>query len=140
MLVQSLELLAVAPQRHRDVPRERRADRVGADVRVAVHVAADPRREVHDGAFDRDPRAVRQFERLLELLVQRGDDAVEHLGQEEEHVLDLVRHGGAALELLVGLPGRRDLERDALVDTGEGPALRVGEEALDERLREALVS
>ncbi len=75
----------------RALPRERLPNAFRRDVRIAVHVAADPSAELHD---DRYPHAAafgkRSCERTLEAFVEWRYDAVEDVGQKEQHVLGFV--------------------------------------------------
>ena len=140
MLVQGLELGLIAAQRQLHVPLEARADGGGADGRIAVHVTADPRREAHRHAPLAQLDAVDVPDRSLEILRDGGRHPVEHLGQEEEHLLHLVRHGGPARQLLLRLPTRRELESDPLHVRGDvlGRPVR-HREAVHQQPREALV-
>jgi hypothetical protein len=85
---------------------ERLADGGGADVGIAVHVAADPRPEAqHLGQAHRRARfAEHRRQRRLHLFEERRHHQVEHVGEEEQDVLALVGHGGPLARLLLGLP------------------------------------
>jgi hypothetical protein len=121
---------------------EHGADRVGAHVGVAVHVAPNPRREPKDG---RDPvqgglLSVALGQRRLERLVEPGNNSIDDIGQVEQHVLGFVRHGGAQLAVLFGLPGDGDAGSDAtanrlLLEGHHGPGLHL----LDQGARDVLL-
>ncbi len=93
--------------------REPGTQRVGTDVGIAVHVAANP------GAEAQGPPAPRRYldvvlaaHGLLEFFVERRHDAVDDVRQIEEHVLQLVHHRGPGGGLRIGLPGGGDLLAD----------------------------
>ena len=86
---------------------ERSAQRLGADVGIAVHVPADPGAKSQNrtgGHFD----LVRLVYRLLQLLGERRDDAVDDVRQIEDHVLELVHHCGTRGGVRIGLPRGSD--------------------------------
>ena len=140
VFVQVAQLFLVAAQSHFEVPRERAPHRVRADVRVAIHVAADPRRKAHERPVDAHARAVHRLDHVFELFVHGRHDAKQHVGQKEQHVLDFLADGGAAGQLFFGLPRRSDLQRDAVLDRRERAGVeRVLEKALDQTRGEALL-
>ena len=140
VFVELAQVLPVAPQGELSVSGQGLPDRVGAHVRVAVHVAADPGGELDQWACDLDGLPEHIAEGALDLLVEGGDDPVEHVGEVEEHVLDLLGDGRLARELLLGLPGGGDLQGDLLVEGREGDGLElVLGEARDQGTGQALL-
>ena len=86
--------------------RKRLADRLGVDIRVAVHVATDPGPESDDGR-DIDGGgglAIVQHQGLANFLVERRYDVVENLHQIKEDMLTLVRDGEPLPRVVFGLP------------------------------------
>ena len=108
-------ILEIAVEDHLLLPGERLADRLGVNVRVAVHVATDPGAEAQDGGQLDGVRghAVMLLERLRDLLVEGRHDAIEDLDQIEEHLLALIAHGQPLARQLLGLPGGGELDADA---------------------------
>jgi hypothetical protein len=105
-----LQALAIVEIEHeRALPRECLTNRLRRDVRIAVHVAADPSAELDDDRHAHAAAALRErvCERALEAFVERRHHAVEHVGQEEQHVLGLVAKPYAFVQALDGLPARR---------------------------------
>ncbi len=95
LLREALRLEEIAVDDQRVMPRAALADRLGVDVRQPVHIAADPRAEMQDLWHPHVLRrlAIDRRERILDRLVERRDDLVDHLDQKEEHVLALVGDG-----------------------------------------------
>ena len=108
-------LLLVALEHQRAVAGQGGADRVGGHVGIAVHVATHPGPESQHGRYGnfRAGAAVHRGERVRQLLVEGRHDAIHDVGQEEQHVLQLVEHGGALGGLRLGLPGDGDFFPDA---------------------------
>ena len=111
----------------RALPGERRTDGLGIDVGIAVHVAADPRSEMHDVrnldvlAF----LAINTVDGRAYVLVKRGHRAIQDVGYEEQHVLQFVRDRHAFGGVFRGLPaGRR--EQSNVLQRGVGLLRRHG--------------
>ena len=91
-------------------------NRARVDIRIAVHVAADPGTEAQHtgkpgghlgcGAVDLGDRAFQRF-------VQYGDDAIEHLDQVEADMLPLVLHARTHRRRIGRLPRRRQRHAEA---------------------------
>jgi hypothetical protein len=137
-----LGALAVVEIEHeRALPRERVPNRLGRDVRVAVHVAADPSAELDDDRHAHTAPALRKRlrERALEALVERRDHAIEHVGQEEQHVLGFVAQAYAFVQALDGLPPSRHLLADLPENRLELVRREIGIHHLDEMPRDAVL-
>lgn len=106
-------------------------------VGIAVHVATDPGAEAQQ-ARQRQRAAVGFFDGVFQGFVHHRDDAVEHLGEIEAHVLALVFHGGAHRRGIGGLPGRGQRHAEprrisgALI--GRAHAIQVVDQAGDHQL------
>ena len=137
-----LGALAVVEIEHeRALARERLADALGRDVRVAVHVAADPGAVLHDDRHA-DPAAAlrkRGGQSALETLVERWHDAIQHVGQEEQHVLGLVAQADALVETFDSLPTRRHLLPDLAERRFELERREIRVHHLDEMARDVVV-
>ena len=88
------------------------------DLGIAVHVAADPGAEAqHDRQRQRSGRgAIDVLEGELDLLVEGRDDAVDDLGQVEQHVLAFVRDRQALARVVLRLPARGQFHAHAFPD------------------------
>ena len=109
---QLLQLGAVPAQDRAALRVERAADGGRVDIRVAVHVAADPGAEAHQ------PRQVGGDAEVLadgvvQGLVEHRHHPVQHLGEVEAHVLALILHARAHRRGIGGLPGRRQGHAEA---------------------------
>ena len=133
------QLVAIAAEHRVPLRRQRRADRAGAYVRIAVHVAADPRSERDDIVAWRRSLAVLRGQRFVERLVERRHHLVEGVQEVVEHVLALVLHRRPRGRVQIGLPDGGDVHADARGDRG---ALRRRERrivGLDEQLGDLLL-
>ncbi len=73
---------------------------------IAVHVAADPRSKLHDDRHAHTAATLRKRgrQRALETLVERRHHAIEHVREEEQHVLRFVVQANALAQAFDGLP------------------------------------
>ena len=111
--------------------REGRAQCFRAGVGIAIHVAANPRSKVQDrsrGHLD----VIDVVDGFLQLFVKGRDDAIDDIGEVEEHILQFVHDGGTRGGLRIGLPGRGDF----LADSRQRGALFVGRAGRIEPLHE----
>jgi hypothetical protein len=67
-------------------------------------------------------QSVHRHECVLQLLVERRHDAIHHVRHEEQHVVELVKHGGTLRALRLCLP----CDRDLFTDLCEGGSFFVG--------------
>src|SRR6185503_15199225 len=135
-----LRALAIVEIEHeRALPRERLTNRLRRDVRVAVHVAADPSAELNDDRHAHAALRERVRERALEALVERRHHAIEHVGQEEQHVLGLVAEPYAFVQALDGLPARRHLLPDLTKRRFELVRREIGIHHLDQVPRDVVL-
>ena len=126
---------AIAGQRGGALHLQRVADGGGADVGIAVHVAAHPGAEAQQrGQFD--PLAVHRLDRVGEGFVEHRQHPEQHAAQVEADVLDLVRHGRLLRRRLVGLPGGGQRLADARLVRAllrrRAGAVDVGHQPLDD--------
>ncbi len=99
------DLGVVAPQSELALRAQGGRDRVGVDVRVAVHVAADPRTEAQHRR-QRQSFAVDFGQRLLEHFVEHRHDAIDRAAEIEADVSELVLHARPRARAVRGLPPR----------------------------------
>ena len=108
-------------------------------VGITVHVATHPTAEADDGRqlelIGIDP--VILADRLSDFFVEIRDDAIEHLGEKEQHVFALVGDREPLPRMIFGLPERGELDAQST----HGGALLGGRErriqSIVEQLREA---
>src|SRR5215207_4032655 len=96
-LRERLAFVEITVDDHLLLARQCLANAFGVYVRVAIHIPADPGAEA-DQRWQLDGvgrHAIELFERLRELVVKSGHDAIENLDQIEDRVLTLVSHGQA---------------------------------------------
>ena len=131
-------VLAVTLQHQRALRVEAVGNGVGAHVRVAVHVAADPAGEAQQSR-QLDRHAVGFLQRLRHRFVQCRHDPVQRVGQVEIDVFALVLHAGSHRRGLGGLPagGQRHVDAVAVLLALLRRALRV--EAVDQRAHDRLL-
>jgi hypothetical protein len=139
-LGQRLRLEEVAIHDQLVVTRTALADGLRVHVRMPVHVASDPRAEKeHLGHVHRGGGlAEHRHERGLDLLVEPGNDLVDHLDQEEQHMLALVGDAQALARTARRLPARRELRAHALDDRAPLARSEARVEALGEQAGDAL--
>ena len=116
LLRQVLALLEVGIEDDAVLALEGFADGLAIDVRIAIHVAADPGAEADDAwQFQRlGVNAVQLLERLGDLLVEIRHHPIQHLAQVEQHVLTFIGHGQAFARMILGLPGGGDFRAHAI--------------------------
>ncbi len=121
--------------------RQRLAHALGRDVRVTVHVAADPGRELDHGRHAKPRAALDEGlrQRGLERLVELRHHAVEHVRQEEQHVLGLIAEVHLLARELLGLPAGRHLEPDRPELGGDLVGRHVGVEHVQQVARDVLL-
>ena len=107
-----------------------------ADVRVAVHIAADPGAEAQQRR-QFDALAVDRLDRIRERFVEHRQHAVQHAGEIEADVLDLVGDGRLVRRHFGGLPrgGQRLADAGVVGATfrRRAGAVDVRDQALDDR-------
>ena len=100
-----------------------RQDRVfehfGGDVRIAVHVTADPAVDPQRRLDDAESLAVDPLERAIDFARELQHLVPENLLDIEENVLDLVADAGTFPANFVGLPEGGDLLADCLAPLGD---------------------
>ncbi len=102
------QLLAVELPGQSSCPLECVEDRVGADVRIAVEIAADPAAESKRAARASQSRGERPFD--------VGNGVPEGLLEEPQPLSDLIHHARPLGADLVRLPEERDLLREGGLD------------------------
>ena len=97
---------------------KRLANRLRVNLRVAVHVAADPAAETEHQrhAVELGRHSEDRLHPEPDLLVERGHDAIDDFREIEQHVLALVADGQPLARMRFRLPARGDLHADALPD------------------------
>ena len=125
----------------RALARERLPDALRRDVRIAVHIAADPRAELHDDRHAHAAAALwkRGRERALETFVKRRHHAVEHVGEKEHHVLGFVAQANPFVQAFDGLPPRGHFLADLPQRRFELVRREIGIHHLDEVPRDVVL-
>ena len=138
------ERLAVGEIRvddHLLLPRQGVAQRLGMHIGVAVHVAPDPAAESQDRRqhkrFGLDP--VGLLQRLGDLVIERGHQPVENLGEVEDHVLALVGDRQPLAGVVFRLPGRSQLGAHATPDAAPLVRCQGRIESIEQQPRHALL-
>ena len=89
--------------------RERLSNRLRINVRVAVHVATDPRAEVQDVWYLDTVAliAINSFDGALYVFIKRWNRAIQNIRDEKQYVLKFVRNRHLFSRVFVGLPSGR---------------------------------